>query len=355
MPATYDTETNREKAADYVVLDRFDDLRRIAGHDYGVGQRRRELRRLERELESAGIRPLSLTLNVAEGDRDLELTASELRAAFDRVSRSKRARLEAEDYRRSTSATRATVETWRRLERDLAEDDENAAAMARFEASGFEPGEEVVDRSPLGDSLVRVMSIRADGFGAVVQLASGREAVVPLERLSREPSHPWGPRPGERSPSPAMAEREARAQDAAYSLPLEGDELRDELDVEEAVIDAVVAKIVALVPSHGGYGTARREVVRRVAERVGMTATDERVTELEAVAEELGVDLTPTVRISDGEAPLGARVESFRFGAGQPRVEGKLGASLAAGNVAVELDDGTRRIRSARNVRQVAP
>jgi hypothetical protein len=104
----------RAKAADYRVLDRFDTLRSRAGHDYGAGQRTRELRNLRRELEGYGLR-------LAEEDRTLvePLTPAELRAAFDRVSAPKIARLEAEAYRAHTPATTRTRETWERLANEL--------------------------------------------------------------------------------------------------------------------------------------------------------------------------------------------------------------------------------------------
>jgi hypothetical protein len=127
----------RELAARYVILDRFDTLRRRAGHDYGVGQRTAELRRLERELESAGLRPLTLTLNVCEGDRDLELTALELRTAFDRVSSPRIGRIVAEDYRSSTPATRRTLDTWTRLA-------EETATAARLELEAAELDAEAI-------------------------------------------------------------------------------------------------------------------------------------------------------------------------------------------------------------------
>ena len=88
-------QAEREVAADYVVLDDFDSRRRRAGHDYGNGQRVRELRRLARQI--AGEHGF-----VAPTIADLELTGAELVRAFERVGRPKVRRIEA----RTTAARR---------------------------------------------------------------------------------------------------------------------------------------------------------------------------------------------------------------------------------------------------------
>lgn len=104
----------RARAAELLVLDRFDTLRSKAGHDYGAGQRARELRALRRELEGYGLR-------LAEEDRTVvePLTAGELLASFRRIASVKRDRIRREDYRRSTPATQRTLRTWDRLENEL--------------------------------------------------------------------------------------------------------------------------------------------------------------------------------------------------------------------------------------------
>lgn len=128
-PATVERELvaetpARERAADYRVLDRFDTLRRRAGHDYGAGQRTRELRNLRVELSM-----------LAPGTEleGFELTPAELRAAFERVSAPKIARLKGEGYRSHTPATMRTRETWNRLARELGTDEPlgvNVTALA---------------------------------------------------------------------------------------------------------------------------------------------------------------------------------------------------------------------------------
>ena len=95
--------TTRELAAEYVVLSEFDRRRRLAGHDYGSGQRWKELVRYERD-ELRGV-------DVDE----LELTDDELALAFRRVSSPRVARLTEESYRRDTPSTRRTIATWNRL------------------------------------------------------------------------------------------------------------------------------------------------------------------------------------------------------------------------------------------------
>lgn len=110
-------DEKREKAAEAVVLDRFDTLRSSAGHDYGAGQRAKELRNVKRELSST---PATTVDYIVEKELGLELSAGELLAAFRRLAGPRRRRIiERESYRRSTPATQRTLRTWDRLENTL--------------------------------------------------------------------------------------------------------------------------------------------------------------------------------------------------------------------------------------------
>lgn len=102
----------RERLAELEVLERFDTLRQLAGHDYGSGQRAAELLRRRLELRSCGI--------IAGGARDAE--AAELADAFERVGRPRMRRLELEGYRAGTPASSRTLETWRRVARRYSSD-----------------------------------------------------------------------------------------------------------------------------------------------------------------------------------------------------------------------------------------
>lgn len=102
-------QTQRELAAELVVLEEFHARRSAAGHDYGGGQRRSEIWRRRRALDLEALRWSGLA--------DSEFSAEELAAAFDRVGRPKIARIEREDYRRSTPSTQRTLRTWRSIER----------------------------------------------------------------------------------------------------------------------------------------------------------------------------------------------------------------------------------------------
>lgn len=101
------------RVAELALLRRFDDMRRAAGHDFGAGQRARELARLERDLDRAagGWRALEAELEA--------VTRAELAAAFERIGRPRMRRLELEGYRRETPATVRTMRTWRELEREV--------------------------------------------------------------------------------------------------------------------------------------------------------------------------------------------------------------------------------------------
>lgn len=107
-----ETQERQMKLAELAVLEYFDSERRRAGHDYGAGQRIREIRRYRRELETMGELPIGYGLAI---ESTSEVTTDELASAFERVARPKIARIEAEDYRRSTPATKRTLGTWRRV------------------------------------------------------------------------------------------------------------------------------------------------------------------------------------------------------------------------------------------------
>lgn len=129
----------RQAAAEAAVLNAYDLKRSVAGHDYGNGQRKSELMRRRRELETAGRslrddyrQAVGPALRYAAELGDLEeFTADELKAArglldvrLDRVIR--------EDYRRSTDSTRRTRET---LESVIADVDDVIGAWLDSAAS----------------------------------------------------------------------------------------------------------------------------------------------------------------------------------------------------------------------------
>jgi hypothetical protein len=103
------TDSRRGLAAELVVLELYDDRRRLFGHDYGNGQRVRELNRRHRELEPCGmiVPPLD---------------AGELYAAYLRVGvpRLARARREQQRYGATSSNVR-TIRAWERLARAFAD------------------------------------------------------------------------------------------------------------------------------------------------------------------------------------------------------------------------------------------
>ena len=105
--------TARELCADLYILERFDRSRELAGHDYGSGQRARELRNRRFAIDS---RP---TFEMLDNPRIYGFTDAELLEAFERVGRPKINRIEAEGYRSHTPASRRTLRTWRRLETAL--------------------------------------------------------------------------------------------------------------------------------------------------------------------------------------------------------------------------------------------
>lgn len=114
MTTRTDTKT-AELVAELAVLERYDAEREIAGHDYGAGQRAAELMRRRRALEGV--------------DRGLP-TDRELVFAFEKVARPRIARITREAYRKTTPATKRTLETWRKLEVEY------EAILSRLEQSG---------------------------------------------------------------------------------------------------------------------------------------------------------------------------------------------------------------------------
>jgi len=103
----------RRMRAEYALLAHFDKRRRAQGHDYGGGQRWKELERRLRELVRAQARLEAIR-------RHEEATAppthAELVEAFARIGRPRLARLRSESYRRHTSSSRKTEKTWASLE-----------------------------------------------------------------------------------------------------------------------------------------------------------------------------------------------------------------------------------------------
>ena len=100
-----DSSKRRRLCAELYILETFDAAREIAGYDYGGSQRVKELVRRRRDVG-----PRSLA--------DVTFSTTELADAFERVGTPRLARItERETYRSSTRSSRATVATWRNLER----------------------------------------------------------------------------------------------------------------------------------------------------------------------------------------------------------------------------------------------
>jgi hypothetical protein len=104
--------TTAELAAELKLLREYSYVRTTRGHDYGCGQRHAELSRRQRRLEELTARELKSAYAL---ERDV--TPDELRAAFARIAAPRIARINREDYRRSTPATRRTLEAWRLVDR----------------------------------------------------------------------------------------------------------------------------------------------------------------------------------------------------------------------------------------------
>lgn len=86
--------------AEVIVLEQYDRERRRAGHDYGNGQRARELTRYRRELRRNG---------AEEWPEDHAATPAELVEAARRLIPPRLARIDAESYRKGTPATMRTM------------------------------------------------------------------------------------------------------------------------------------------------------------------------------------------------------------------------------------------------------
>lgn len=104
----------RRLEAELAILDLFDDVRHRLGHDYGGGQRARELGRRRYELQRLGARS-------DFGGALAELEPVDLSAAWARVGAPRVARLErrAEGYRRRTTSTAKTVRAWELVKAEL--------------------------------------------------------------------------------------------------------------------------------------------------------------------------------------------------------------------------------------------
>lgn len=98
--------TTTELVAEYRLLKEFDTVRARLGHDYGCGQRAHELWRYNRLLAERGIEVYDLP----------EVSKEEIELAFVRVGQPKVGRIEREDFRRSTPATKRTLQAWRTVE-----------------------------------------------------------------------------------------------------------------------------------------------------------------------------------------------------------------------------------------------
>ena len=120
-PAT-PADKRRSKLAELALLERYDQRREVAGHDYGSGQRGSELMRRARELHPAGRFEPELHEELAS------VTPAELLAAFERVAakRLRRVETDANEWGWTPTAQR-TARTWRELRLSL----ERAAAGER--------------------------------------------------------------------------------------------------------------------------------------------------------------------------------------------------------------------------------
>lgn len=116
--------------AELAILAGFDWRRGGAGHDYGGGQRANELQRVRREL---------IRLGGNENAGDAGVPRADLEAAWARIARPRYRRLQRENYRRSTQATRRTIATWERYARALNLPLEPLEAPAGDGVSGIAP------------------------------------------------------------------------------------------------------------------------------------------------------------------------------------------------------------------------
>jgi hypothetical protein len=98
----------RARAAELVLLRRYDAKRRALGHDYGVGQRWGELARRQRELEAR-------TPHAYELERDT--TPAELAGAYARVGARRYRRAVAEAERYGSTGVQRTLQAWQTIRR----------------------------------------------------------------------------------------------------------------------------------------------------------------------------------------------------------------------------------------------
>lgn len=151
----------RERAAELAVLELYDYRRGVAGHDYGAGQRTRELQRRRRELEQIVDR----------------LDRHEVRLAARRLAASRLRRLEREGYRAHTPASSRTIATWQSI----------AAAANADELEVYVAGDvvEIVAGPFRGVAVVNVSTIAGPRDTVVVERGSQRVAVY-AEQLERD-------------------------------------------------------------------------------------------------------------------------------------------------------------------------
>lgn len=120
---TSSLDLDGRRLLELAILDRFDDVRRDLGHDYGNGQRASELMRRRRELQHSRFAVLAewprLDAVLQELELDGDRRGDELGAAWARVARPRLERIAAEDFRRSTPSTQRTLEAWRELAAEL--------------------------------------------------------------------------------------------------------------------------------------------------------------------------------------------------------------------------------------------
>lgn len=116
--------------AEVAILTGFDWRRGAAGHDYGGGQRSNELIRRRREL---------IRLGGNEHAGDAGVPRDDLVAAWGRIAVPRYRRLQRENYRRSTQATRRTIAAWERYARALNLPLEPLEAPAGDGVSGIAP------------------------------------------------------------------------------------------------------------------------------------------------------------------------------------------------------------------------
>jgi hypothetical protein len=104
------------RLADWTLLVTFDEARSPLGHDYGSGQRRAALARADARYTDALRRVVGYSAPLEAPD-DLALTDGDREAAWQRLGRPAMRRLEREEYRSRTPATRMTLMAWHRTYR----------------------------------------------------------------------------------------------------------------------------------------------------------------------------------------------------------------------------------------------